>query len=463
MESEPKTDRFRPVIAGALFAVMAAAGVEAQRSPCPGNGRLKIENAGKSNVTTVQCAQFTIDILGQTLSTPASCVDSFVFRDASEFGCGRPSPGNYCEPRDHKVTVKIFGPTNTCPTFPDPLPTTLKDASKALECGEPKLVRQTFNWSAGEYACKGGAAVLSAGEGSVAGPDGCVFCEGAPDDLLGASVPGLLEPWYAALETVNPATLPSPLREVYVMSPTLPAAWVVSKVSIAYPPSGEVYDYDVSGYVAGDGRFAVQEVGVYDHPDGDARIALDLSFDHLGFYVGQQGRPVYCAYAASRDDVHGLMLSLGASVMPLLDWVDGPCRVSLLEDVQRTTEVATVDVAGESVEVVRVSESIPGSGWNGSRVYDIAEVDGRFQPLTIKLLDANGGLVSCKRLSDYTEFEPGGYHFRPATVVVEDYEPGVQQPFRVVTLRVAKARRAVPSDVPTWRRGSSLGWWHVFR
>ena len=142
----------------AVVALFLSTSAFAQQAcdPCPDQGRTKIERAGKSKVTEIRCAQVVLNILGSSFSPPGKCVDSYVYRAADEFQCGSgdPVPGFCCDPKRHKVAIKIYGPDTTSPTVPSALPATVRDALKAVPCRAPRLTRATFNWSAGFVRCE---------------------------------------------------------------------------------------------------------------------------------------------------------------------------------------------------------------------------------------------------------------------------------------------------------------------
>ena len=205
--------------------------------------------------------------------------------------------------------------------------------------------------------------------------------------MLGEADPSLLEGWHAGFETVPVAALPSPIQEIYLLSPSIPAVeGIVAQVTIAYPDLDISHDFTVRGAVAADGRFALEEVGLY----GNERIAIDLSYDHKALYVGQQGASFYSAYLNSREDTVVNLETLGATALPLVDWVRGPFAVSRYPAIQRTTSFATVEVEGRSMDVLQLTEAMPGSGLEGTRVYDLQMVESRTRP-------ANTGRRPCSR------------------------------------------------------------------
>lgn len=123
-----------------LLAALPALGQVTAPVDCNNQTRHKTTCAGNTSTGMANCASFsfTITVAGQsfTFSSPSSCDTGRREQDKDCYDCGPSSSGNHCKARGFKANVKVYsiGGGSPCPTIPDPLPTTLADASAAVQC-----------------------------------------------------------------------------------------------------------------------------------------------------------------------------------------------------------------------------------------------------------------------------------------------------------------------------------------
>ncbi|MEQ1631942.1 MAG: hypothetical protein ABL997_06185 [Planctomycetota bacterium] len=453
-------------ICGAFLAFLPLSLAHAQ---CPDQGRTKIEKAGKSNSTTRNCATFTLSIGVVTVTSPAQCEDSFVWRDADEFGCGGSLPGYCCDPNDHRVNIKIYGPSNTCPQPPAALPGSVEEAFNIINCGTPKLTRQTYNNSAKCKECKTPecdglpSAVGEPAHGEDTGD--YIAWYGNPDNLLPAADPSVVAGWGSALENMPASELPDLMRQVWLScAPIECAVGLEASVERAQVDSEGItryFSYDVQGSAAADGRFLLSSTSDYEANGQIVPTTFDLSYDHKALYRGAVGSPFYAAFPQSRADFKRHFETIFAEVLPLLDWVRGPCCIPLRSDIAWDSSPSVVDIDGVSVPVVQVVETYPTLGLTGSRVYDIDASGMEPRVLRIRTVDSAGNTLQERLFREHAEIAPGTT--RPMVMTTRLFYAGSTTPHDTTTLKVGQMRIATVNSVPSWRRGSNLAKWYVFK
>jgi hypothetical protein len=451
-----------------MAALVAASALTAQ---CPDTGRTKIEKAGISAETMRQCATFSVTVLGLTIASAGTCRDSYVQRLDDEFAChGQAAPG-FCCRMTGKARINIFGPTNTCPVPPAVMPQTLADATLALQCSEPRLQRQTFNWSAQDHDCASTPSCSRKAKKQSGEPrhnqDQVAYLGwwGNPDSRLPTADASTVAGWLAPLQDVLPGSLTAPMGDMWNAVAPLPVvSGIVADVAITNrltDGSFKTFKFRVEGAAAADGRFSVASTTGVEGPNGEVvDMTADMSYDHRAFYVGSQGENFYSAYPRNLPSFTALLLASACEVVPVLDWVRGPAWIPRVSAATYSTDQAVINVNGVPTQVVRVAEQYPGSSLSGSREYDFDTYDGKLRLLRTASRDMTGALLIERTFSEHRAFA-GGY--RPFSMATTWYVPSSSEVSREVVLSVSEARMCAEADVRTWRRGSNVDKWYIIK
>ena len=453
----------------ALSTLLSTTAAEAQAlrcpDPCPNQGRTLLFPSGvqPGSTQTAACAQFTISVLGVTISSPASCPSAYTWRADDVFQCGGQLVGHCCNPTANKVALKNFGPDgDVCPAAGFAVPPTVAEAFKLMSCKAPKLANQTFTWSAKPVECRTGKKSTQGEVRHGEARGAYVGWFGSPDAQLPPADPQRIAGWFAPLEDMPAGDLASPMREVWLSAAPLPAvdgliARVIVKYGGANPRS---FEYDVVGRVAADGRFAVTSTSLYGSGGEEAALAIDLSYDHKALFVGQVGSDYYSAFASSRPDLFLNLATIAMEALPLVDWVQGPFRIPRWSQVAWTTELSNVIIDGSAQDVLRMTAVLPGPGAAGRRVYDVAISGNQPRLLRFQDFDASNLMTFRKTFGEYGEIEPGMQ--RPFRVTSAWFEPGADEPFREESVLITEARPVALDAVKSWRLSSSANKWFVF-
>jgi len=404
-----------------------------------------------TETTTVDCAVWSIEILGVTITSPGTCVSSRTERLDDTFSCGPDSEGVHCDPRGHQVPVKTYFLEQPCPGIPSSIPETVEHANRLIQCATLPLASSVSTWSATTRACApepapgslppiGGIVELGGGAYLRHTGDPTPLLTGAPPEL---GVPALR----TALGPPVPQALPQALRDVVRHHPPLAGVdGLVATVEEVWPardgrPELRVRQR-VEGRVLADGRFAVRVTHAATVEGAPTMVTEELAFDGSCFWSGTLGAERYSVWAPTCPELP-LALALGAqAVLPLVDWLRDPFLVASAPGTEYASDLEPGADGESRLRVVESYAAVDARPPLRSRtIYQLA-LDGLPRPLRIETVDARGRVTRRRHFADYAELGPAAW--RPMRAV--DARGGDAAPRRVRTLAVERARPLTPEQ-----------------
>lgn len=439
----------RSVVLLALLSSPHAAGQQ-----CNDLTRTKQQEAGTtSSSTNCAVASVTVSILGQsaTFTTPSSCLNSKTTYAETIYSCGPAATGIHCSAHGFPAAIKVWrmGGANPCPIGWPASFDSFAAASKAFSCADLPLVTDTYDWSASVKNCGSGTAPAELAHGAEAGDaeDRYLIWNLDPRPGLPGPTQTPMESFVAAISTLDPAALPSPLAAVWsAHAPIDGVADLSAKIVYhfaAEPGSVIENSYYLSGVVRRDGRFYLERSQSVTRPSEAPLLLVEqLSFDGATFFWGTRGAPRYNAWASSSARRDAELQRVAPYAAILVDWVKNPFFLSLVPGYELTTEV--LGSAGGNPTRVRVSASHPqlAPALRGTARWTIDLASGH-HPESLELLTPGGEVHRRFTYSDWKPIVDGNW--RPFRIVEERFAPGSSAPVQVVTTQIL-AGVGLPED-----------------
>jgi hypothetical protein len=435
---------------------------------CNNQARHKSTCAGNTSTGTANCASFsfTISIAGQsfTFSSPSACDTGRREQDKDCYECGPPSDGNHCKARGFLANVKIYsiGGGNPCPTFPDPLPTTLEAAGAAVQCMPLPLISDEDNWCATVRTCvcidpprivaDEGTLVLGKGRGARD------YWRGTAFDLDWEGPPARteLEERLLALPRTPIEDLPGELQGALIEAAPLEGAEVSGTLDLVYFRNGEPWinnRFEFSAFICGNGIHVREREFVPDE-DGVFRPRVEsVLHDGRTLLVDSADSPGH-AYLPGYYDLPGVLRARLAPYGCLRNWFLDPFGVQRLPG---TTYESVGGPSGES-SVVEQYPGIQGPGADGSTVY---ELGGRRTFPRFKICErrnASGATTLRRTFADYSEVMDGLVRPRRMTETIYDSEGKIELS-RTLTLRHAGALSVSRARQRGWLTPQAADWY----
>lgn len=432
-------------LAALMLVTLNPAMAASAASACNNQTRTLAIKAGTEQTTT-ECAQFTINVAGVGLTTPKNCPNSRTERDEDTWTCGPKSTGTHCTADAYKVNVKMYKSDSPCPTLPDSIPDTLKEARALIQCKTLPLVKEFTVKSATIRSCADGTysmAPRTPGEFVVNGYDSFMVHLGDPDALLGGPRGNQVLAKLEALETNGPDKLPPGLMEVYLQHGAVPgiknlSATVTLEFAHVDGYGPVTREHNIQGMVMGDGRFTISDTRIVEDEDGGQDLAVEeLSHDGASLFQGHVGADYYNVWSSESSTIDDAFYNV-QYLDPIILWIESPFLISLIPGTRYASEITT-EPGGE--EVLRVDESYPQvtiEGGNTGTTSYFLSLDEVAHPLRIENRDSQGTLSRQTEFADYRTLDNG--QWRPATVVESYYQDGESEPYLIVTTRLNTAQ-----------------------
>lgn len=404
--------------------------------------------AGNTSTGTTNCASFsfTLSVAGQsfTFSSPASCDTGRRQQDKDCYDCGPASEGNHCDGKGFLANVKIFsiGGANPCPTLPEPLPTSLADASAAVQCAPLPELSSEDNWCASVKSCEGQQLtahdqtepplIIGDGQGTRSSRAKRTF-----ELDWKSSVPRSdFEAWVRALPRDPLTALPSALQGALAETADLEGAEVVGVLDIVYFENGVpwiINRFDFTALVRKGGLHVRQREFV---PDEDGEVSAreeSLIYDGRTLLVESSGGWVGQAYLPGYFDLPAVLRARIAPYALLSTWLNDPFGVQRLVG---TKYESLADAKGEPI-VIESYPEMRGPGTDGSTVYRFG---GRSAFPRVASIEYRAGDGTTRILREFSAWsEVSEESFRPSRVVETRLgEKGELQ--RMTTLQLRSAR-----------------------
>ena len=263
---------------------------------------------------------------------------------------------------------------------------------------------------------------------------------GDPSSLLAGPQPNILLVQLEGAQTVSPETLPSALRDCYLLHTKITGVKsLVATVQYDFAATPEMSaihnSFTINGMLSSDGRFSVSNsYSSLDSEDGTSNLATDdLAFDGASFFWGTRGSPFYNAYSSSSALAQPAMGCQARFMDPLIGWAYSPFWITLFPGTTYTSFV--VQALGET-SIVQVTQTDPQMPSSGTTVYTIS-AGAVTHPTRIDTLDHDGNLVRRRDFSGYRSLATDVW--RPMVVVESLYVPGTSSPYLVKTLTITSA------------------------
>jgi hypothetical protein len=414
-----------------------------------------LQIAAGTSQTEQDCAVWSITVLGVTFTSPGSCPNSKTVRSDDTFSCGPAATGMHCNPRGYQVNVKVYSSNNPCPGIPSTLPTTLAEASAAVQCQPLALISDVNTWSATVKACATGTEIIEEGEivpvGTnnlvVTGNDDAVFYEGNPARVLPKPqhISKVTTEQLNALQTRSIESLPDGLAKSYKLHPRIEGIKKLRATVEYYFRSvgnlGAVRNvHRVEGAFTSDGRFSVSDTRAGTAEESASQIIVeDMAYDGSSFLSGVRGSRRYNAFASSSAGIKSALCYDAQFIKPLVSWAVSPFWITLFPE-------TTYEAEQVEANVVKITESYPQMqvpGGAGKTVYYIS-TSPVAHPVRIDTFDGAGQLRSRKDFSEFGTLGKGVW--RPFTFVESSFQPGESLPYLTTTVKIENAVAATAKD-----------------
>lgn len=446
-------------------------------STCNDMSRHLTTSAGVTDTGTQACPNFTFTVQIQHPSGGPALEVGFQFptvcaigrreQDKDCFDCGPAAVGNHCVGQGFTAKVKIYsiGGGNPCPTIPDSLPTTLREAGDLVHCKELPLLHTESVWCARVIQCGDGQLVPAYEHGELLvdsyGHQVRIWLT-EPDELLAAPQADPIQEFLTDVHALPGPALPEVLATSVDAHRAVPGiADLHATVQLAFagaedqPPITNVYE--LYGQIAADGRYAIDSLLPSSSPEGAPEIAIEqVAFDGASLFYGTRGSPFYTAYSATSVLQPGARAVHDAYLEPLYAWASDPYRVLRFPGTQYLPE----SVGSEQ----RITETYPAvfaPGGTGRTIYTI-ETNGAVPHIVrMDVRNDDDQLVWRRDFGAFRTLAEGVW--RPYRTADRFYEPGSTDPWLVKTLIVHEARMLAEGEFDeTWQRpASEQGWWYV--
>lgn len=450
-----------------LLAALPALAQAAAPVDCNNQTRHKTTCAGNTSTGTANCASFsfTLTVAGQsfTFSSPSSCDTGRREQDKDCYDCGPPSNGNHCKARGFKANVKIYsiGGGSPCPTIPDPLPTTLADASAAVQCKPLPKISDEDNWCASiRTRDTGEETPLTAGDDTLVLGDG----RGARSRWLGRAfdldwehpVPGTeLEEWLRALPREPVEALPAALQGALGEAAELEGAEVAGVLDVTYFRGGDPWitnRFDFSAFVGENGIHVREREFVPDEEGEFAARVESVIHDGRTLLVEGSGATGH-AYLPGYYDLPAVLRARLGPYGLLESWLENPFGVHRLVG---TSYAAFSDARGQPT-VVETYPGIQGPGADGSAVYQLGGQVAMPRFESVEYRAGDGGTRLRRLFSAYSEVAEGV--FRPGRIVETRYDSdGRLELTRSLHLRFTRAMSLAQARDRGWLAPSAKEW-----
>lgn len=416
-------------------------------APCNDQTCRRISDAGLFSTGTANCPtfSFTIEIGGQSLtfSMPASCDTGRREQDKDCFECGNQSRGNQCKPHGFpaKVTIYSIGGGSPCPSIPDPLPTTLAEASLAVSCKPLPELHSEINWCAKDSTCEGSEREADPSEGDFP-PTVLVVGDGrGTRTWMGENAVdlrwerGLRQSPIAAVPRESVDSLPGLLSEALSRVGGLEGIELAATLDVSYFSQGQpgiVNRFDFVAFVGRDGRLQVNRSEWLPDEEGRHLPAGErILHDGTTLLIEYEGSSVGHAYLPGYYDLPGVLRAKLAPFALLERWLEEPFGALRLPGTAYETLLTE-----DGYQVRETYPGIHGLGSDGSTLYSFSRNDPVPRARDVEHRNGAGALRMRRTLDTYGEVAPDLE--RPFRVCETYYdEQGRIELSRLLNVRVA--------------------------